>query len=108
MTGRPVGRAVRAVVPTALCAALAFGPLWGVQPAGAITPAEAAAAGYIPNPAPTLARITIDEISPTVLDGAGGPGGAGGGGRVAVGTESGVPVVTVSGTITNVGDIPLE
>ncbi|KAA0918279.1 hypothetical protein [Dietzia sp. ANT_WB102] len=109
MTWRPVGRAVRAVVPTALCAALALGPLWGVQPAGAITPEQATAAGYIPTPAPALARITIDEISPRVLDGAGGTGQvAGGTGQVAVGTEAGVPVVTVSGTITNVGELPLE
>lgn len=105
MTGRPVGRAVRAVLPTALCAALAVGPLWGVQPAGAVTPAEAAAAGYIPNPAPSSAKITIDEITPRVLDGA--PG-AVGTGRVAVDTEAGVPLVTVSGTITNVGEVPLE
>ena len=106
MTGRPVGRVVRAVVPKALCAALAVGPGWGVGTAHAITPAEAAAAGYIPNPAPTLARITIDEITPRALDGRGDPGGSGGG--AAVGTEAGVPVVTVTGTITNVGDVPLE
>ena len=105
MTRRPVARAVRAVVPTALCAALALGPLWGVQPAGAITPEQAAAAGYIPNPAPALARISIDEISPRVLDGA---NGAAPDGRVAMDTEAGVPVVTVTGTITNVGDTPLE
>src|SRR5690606_31251979 len=72
---------------------------------GAITPEQAAAAGYIPTPAPALARITIDEISPRVLDGA---GGASGTGEVAVGTEAGVPVVTVSGTIANVGELPLE
>ncbi|AWH94084.1 hypothetical protein A6035_17065 [Dietzia lutea] len=110
--GRPVGRVVRAVVPTALCAALAIGPGWGVgwgaAAARTITPEEASAAGYIPNPAPALARISIDELTPRVLDGAHDPGVAGGGGGAAVGTEAGVPVVTVSGTITNVGDTPLE
>ena len=114
MIGRPVGRAVRAVVPTALCAALAIGPGWGVgtawgpAAARAITPEEASAAAYIPNPAPALARISIDELTPRALDGAGDPGGAGHGGGAAVGTQAGVPVVTVSGTITNVGDTPLE
>ncbi|MCT2097738.1 hypothetical protein M3E00_03920 [Dietzia cinnamea] len=114
MIGRPVGRAVRAVVPTALCAALAIGPGWGVgtawgpAAARAITPEEASAASYIPNPAPALARISIDELTPRALDGANDPAGARGGGGAAVGTEAGVPVVTVSGTITNVGDTPLE
>lgn len=105
MTGRPVGRGVRAVVPLAICAALAVGPLWGVQSgpqARAVTPEQAAAAGYVPNPAPALARIAIDELTPEVLDG------PSAGGGVAVDTESGVPTVVVSGTITNVGDTPLE
>ena len=105
MTVRPGGRVARALVPVALSAALAAAPLWGVAGAGsarAITPEEATAAGYIPNPAPALARISIDEISPRVLDGDASSGG------IAVGTESGVPLVTVSGTLTNVGDTPLE
>ncbi|MFN3338714.1 MAG: hypothetical protein ACK40Z_03375 [Dietzia sp.] len=102
MNRRPGGRLVRAVVPVALCAALASAPLWGVQPVRAITPEQATEAGYVPNPAPALARITIDDITPRVLDG------AGAGGQVAVGTEAGVPTVTVSGTISNVGDVPLE
>ncbi|WP_238529181.1 DUF6049 family protein [Dietzia alimentaria] len=105
MIGRPVGRGVRAVVPMAVCAALVGGPLWGIQSAPlahAITPDQAAAAGYVPNPAPALARIAIDELTPEVLDG------PSAGGGVAVGTEAGVPTVTVSGTITNVGSTPLE
>ena len=102
MTRRPFGRLVRALVPGALCAALALGPVWGDQPARAITPQEASAAGYVPNPAPAFARITIDELTPQVIDGNGGDG------RVAVGTEAGIPVVTVSGTVSNVGDVPLE
>ncbi|MEH6821151.1 hypothetical protein [Dietzia psychralcaliphila] len=102
MNRRPGGRLVRAVVPVALCAALASAPVWGVQPVRAVTPEQAIDAGYIPNPAPALARITIDEITPRVLDG------AGAGGQLAVGTEAGVPTVTVSGTISNVGDVSLE
>ena len=105
MIGRPVGRGVRAVVPMAVCAALAAGPLWGIQGAPrahAITPEQAAAAGYVPNPAPALARIMIDELTPEVLDG------PSAGGGVAVGTEAGVPTVTVSGTVTNVSTVPLE
>lgn len=105
MTRRPGGRVIRALVPVTLSAALAAAPVWGigaVAPAHAITPEQAAAAGYIPNPAPALARITIEEISPHVLDGDASAGG------LAVGTESGVPLVTISGTITNVGDTPLE
>ncbi|MDX2357570.1 hypothetical protein [Dietzia sp. PP-33] len=102
MNRRPGGRLVRAVVPMTVCAALASAPLWGVQPARAVTPEQATAAGYIPNPAPALARITIDDITPRVLDG------TGAGGQVAVGTEAGVPTVTVSGTVTNVGDLTLE
>ncbi|EYT65634.1 hypothetical protein H483_0100270 [Dietzia sp. UCD-THP] len=98
----PGGRLVRAVVPVSLCAALVSAPLWGVQPVRAVTPEQAIDAGYVPNPAPALARITIDDITPRVLDG------AGAGGQVAVGTEAGVPTVTVSGTIINVGDVPLE
>ena len=96
---------VRALVPVTLSAVLAAGPLWGVSPAPtarAITPEQAAAAGYIPNPAPAFARIAIDEITPEIMDGNAFSGGQ------AVGTESGVPLVTVSGTITNVGDTPLE
>lgn len=105
MTRRPGGRVIRALVPVTLSAALAAAPVWGVgapTPAHAITPEEAAAAGYIPDPAPALARISIDELSPRVLDGDSAPGGT------ALGTESGVPLITVSGTITNVGDAPLE
>lgn len=105
MTRRPGGRVVRALVPVTLSAALAAAPVWGVTGAGsahAITPEEAAVAGYIPNPAPALARISIEELSPRVLDGDSSSGG------IAVGSESGVPLVTVSGTITNVGDTPLE
>lgn len=105
MTERPGGRVVRALVPVTLSAALAAAPVWGLAGAGsahAITPEQAAAAGYIPNPAPALARISIDEISPRALDGDTSSGG------MAVGTESGVPLVTVSGTITNVSDTPLE
>ena len=105
MSGRPVGRGVRAVVPLTVCAALAAAPLWGIQgapPAGAITPEQAAAAGYVPNPAPALARISIDELTPEVLDG------PSAGGGTAVDTEAGVPTVTVSGTITNVSTVPLE
>ena len=105
MTARPGGRVVRALVPVTLSAALAAAPMWGLAgagPARAITPEQAAAAGYIPNPAPALARISVDELSPRVLDGDTSTGG------IAVGTESGIPLVTVSGTITNVGDTPLE
>ncbi|MFN3601136.1 MAG: hypothetical protein ACK4UY_07090 [Dietzia sp.] len=102
MNRRPGGRLVRAVVPVALCAALASAPLWGVQPVRAVTPEQAIDAGYVPNPAPALARITIDDITPRVLDG------AGAGGQLAVGTEAGVPTVTVSGTISNVSDVTLE
>ncbi|MDV8000087.1 hypothetical protein [Rhodococcus sp. IEGM 1408] len=102
MNRRPGGRLVRAVVPVTVCAALASAPLWGVGPGHAATPEQATAAGYIPNPAPALARITIDDITPRVLDGtaAGGP--------EPVSTEAGVPTVTVSGSIRNVGDVPLE
>ena len=102
MSRRPGGRLVRAVVPMAVCAALAGVPLWGAPPVRAITPEQAAAAGYIPNPAPALARITIDDVTPRVLDD------AGAGGPPAVGTRAGVPTITVSGTISNVGDTPLE
>lgn len=102
MNRRPGGRLVRAVVPVTVCAALASAPLWGVGPVLAVTPEQATAEGYIPNPAPALARITIDEVTPRVLDGtaAGGP--------EPVSTEAGVPTVTVSGSIRNVGDVPLE
>lgn len=102
MSRRPGGRLVRAVVPMAVCAALAGVPLWGAPPVRAITPEQAAAAGYIPNPAPALARITIDDVTPRVLDD------AGAGGPPVVGTRAGVPTITVSGTISNVGDTPLE
>ena len=102
MNRRPGGRLLRAVVPVSLCAALASAPLWGVPPVRAITPEQAIDAGYVPNPAPALARITIDDVTPRVLDG------AGAGGQLAVGTVAGVPTVTVSGTIINVGDVPLE
>ena len=88
--GRPVGALL-------VCAALAAAPLLGVQPARAVTPEEALAAGYIPNPAPALARIAIEEVTPQALDG-----------TEVGGTESGVPTVTVSGTVRNVGTLPLE
>ncbi|WP_230929672.1 hypothetical protein [Dietzia aurantiaca] len=105
MTRSPGARVIRALVPVTLSAALAAAPLWGVSPipsAQAITPEQATAAGYIPNPAPAFARIAIDEVTPRVLaDNTSGGG-------MAAGTESGVPVVTVSGTVTNVGDTPLE
>lgn len=102
MNRRPGGRLARAVVPVTVCAALATAPLWGIGPVLAVTPEEATAADYVPNPAPALARITIDDVTPRVLDGAaaGGPG--------PVSTEAGVPTVTVSGSIRNVGDVPLE
>ena len=105
MTDRPGGRVARALVPVALSAALASAPTWGVAAvasAQSISPEQAAAAGYIPNPAPALASISIDEVSPRVLDGSAPAGGG------AIGTDSGVPLITVSGTITNVGDTPLE
>lgn len=105
MTRRPGGRVSRALGPVALSAALAAAPAWAVAAAPsahAITPAQAAEAGYIPNPAPAFARITIESLSPRVLDG------DTSGGGLAPGTESGVPLVTVSGTVTNVGDTPLE
>lgn len=105
MTNRPGGRVARALVPVTLSAALAAAPLLGVpgvSSAQAITPEQAAAADYVPNPAPALAKITIDEVSPRVLDGAAPAGGG------AIGTASGVPLVTVTGSITNVGDTPLE
>ena len=102
MSRRTGGRLVRAVVPMAVCAALASAPLWGAQPVRAVTPEQATEAGYIPNPAPAFARITIDDITPRVLDG------SGDGGQRAVDTEAGVPTVTVTGTIRNVGDTPLE
>ena len=105
MTDRPGGRVARALMPVALSAALASAPMWGVAAvasAQSITPEQAAAAGYIPNPAPALASISIDEVSPRVLDGSAPAGGG------AIGTDSGVPLITVSGTITNVGDTPLE
>lgn len=102
MTGRPGGRVVRTVVPIALCAALASAPLLGTSPVRAITPAEASAAGYVPNPAPSLANITISDVTPRVFDG------AGSGGTEAVGSVAGVPTVTVTGTIVNVGDVALE
>ena len=105
MTGRPGERVLRAFGPVTLSAVLAAAPVWGlgaVTPAHAITPEQAAAAGYVPNPSPALARITIDELTPEVLDGDSSPGGR------AVGTESGVPLITITGTITNVGDAPLE
>lgn len=105
MTDRPGGRVARALVPVALSAALASAPTWGVAAvasAQSITPEQAAAAGYIPNPAPALASISIDEVSPRVLDGSAPAGGG------AIGTDSGIPLITVSGTITNVGDTPLE
>ena len=101
MTARPGGRVVRSLAPIALSAALATAPVLGVSPARAITPAESAAGEQIPDPAPGLARITIDEVSPRVFD-------AGSADPVAVGTEAGVPTVTVTGTIQNVGDVQLE
>lgn len=102
MRGRPGGRFVRSVVPVGLCAALATAPLLGFPPARAITPDEAIAADYVPNPAPALARITIDDVTPRAV------GDPDAGGPVAVGTESGVPTVTVTGTIINVSDVTLE
>lgn len=105
MTRRPGERVVRAFGPVTLSAVLATAPVWGlgaVTPAHAITPEQATAAGYVPNPSPALARISIDELTPDVLDGDSSSGG------MAVGTESGVPLITISGTITNVGDTPLE
>lgn len=91
---REVARPVAAAV---VCAALATAPLLGVGPARAVTPEEAAAAGYVPNPAPALARITIEDVSPQALDG-----------REVGGTQAGVPTVTVSGTVRNEGGLPLE
>ena len=102
MNRRPGVRRPRALAAVAVVAALAGAPMWGGGPARAVTPEQATAAGYVPNPAPAWARITIDEVSPQVLDG------ASGGGPVVMGTESGVPTVTVSGTVRNVGDLPLE
>src|SRR5699024_2485598 len=101
VTARPGGRVVRSLAPIALSAALATAPVLGVSPARAITPAESAAGAPIPDPAPGLARITIDEVSPRVFD-------AGSADPVAVGTEAGVPTVTVTGTSQDVGDVPLE
>lgn len=101
MTRRPGGGLGRGVVrPLAsilLSVALAGAPLLGGAAARAVTPEEAAAAGYVPNPAPALARITIDEVTPHTVDG-----------REVGGTESGVPTVSVSGTVRNVGDVPLR
>lgn len=101
MTRRPwTGPARGAVRPAAsllLCAALATAPLLGVGPARGVTPEEAAAAGYIPNPAPALARIAIDGVTPNALDGS-----------EVGGTEAGVPTVTVSGTVRNVSTQHLE
>lgn len=102
MTRRPGGHFVRSVVPVGLCAALATAPLLGVAPARAITPQEAIAAEYVPNPAPALARITIEDVTPRVV------GDAGGGGPTAIDTESGIPTVTVTGTIVNVSETSLE
>ena len=102
MSRRPGRRLVRTVVPMAVCAALAGAPLVTGPPVHAITPEQAAAAGYIPNPAPALARISIDAVTPRVLDDTAVDG------PQAVGTRSGVPTVTVTGTVTNVGDLPLE
>ena len=102
MTGRPGRRhrgsvRVRAVGALALAGALVGLPLAAVTPpATAVTPDESAAAGYVPDPAPRNARITIDTVTPEVL-------GSGGGG----GSDSGVPTVTVSGTVSNVGDQPI-
>ena len=94
-------RIVRWALPTAVSAVLAVAPVLGVPPAGGVTPEEALAAGYVPNPAPALARITIEDVTPRVLDTAGSDGAVGG-------TESGVPTVTVTETVRNVGELPLE
>ena len=104
MTGSAVPRR-RSGPLAALClaAALAGAPVLGIPTpgmsppvAGAVTPDQAAAAGYVPNPAPSAVRVSIASISPEVFDGS-----------TAGGTIAGVQTVTVSGTIRNVGRTPV-
>lgn len=57
---------------------------------GAPSPEEAENLGLVPTPAPRFARVAIDEVTPQVADGA--PGSD---------AVSGIPRVTVRGTITN-------
>lgn len=60
---------------------------------GAPEPQTAAALDLVPNPAPAHARVSIDEITPQVADGA--PGSD---------AINGIPLVTVRGTVTNASD----
>lgn len=60
---------------------------------GAPEPQTAAELDLVPNPAPTHARVSIDEITPQVADGA--PGSD---------AINGIPLVTVRGTVTNASD----
>ncbi|WP_333619429.1 hypothetical protein [Dietzia sp.] len=60
---------------------------------GAPDPATSLELGLVPNPAPRFARVAIDKITPQVADGA--PGSD---------AVDGIPLVTVSGTITNSTD----
>ena len=102
MTGPAVRRRGRLA---ALCvsAALAVVPVLGIPQAGvspstaaAITPAESAAAGYVPDPAPAAVRVSLGSVSPEVFDGS-----------TVGGTTGGVPTVTITGTIRNVGRTPV-
>lgn len=60
---------------------------------GAPEPQTAAELDLVPNPAPSQARVSIDEITPQVADGA--PGSD---------AINGIPLVTVRGTVTNASD----
>lgn len=102
MNPRPGRAPARSVARVLLAAVLATAPVLAAPvlaapTASGISPADAAAAGYVPNPAPRHARITIDSVTPDVLDG-----------TAVGGTVQGVPTVTVTGTVHNLTDAPID
>ena len=109
-----IRRGASACVSVACTAALVLTPVAGITAAqtllgvpsaaaaptaapGAPDPQTAAALDLVPNPAPTHARVAIDEITPQVADGA--PGSD---------AINGIPLVTVRGTVTNASDAEIS
>lgn len=109
-----IRRGARAGASVACTAALVLTPLAAVTVAqstlgaptaaavptaapGAPDPQTASELDLVPNPAPSLARVSIDEITPQVADGA--PGSD---------AVNGIPLVTVRGTVTNTSDEPIS
>lgn len=105
-----IRRGARVCASVACTAALVLTPVAGIAAAqsvlgapsaaaaptaapGAPEPQTAAELDLVPNPAPTHARVSIDEITPQVADGA--PGSD---------AINGIPLVTVRGTVTNASD----